>query len=100
MLLFLGMSRSGRTAPGAFTDDSSWRKRFDTPSIPEDSSRNYKTVTGAEQPMWKHALDSFNNMIRGQSHTNMIEKNLQIIGMAAAPAVGGDVTDYFGSTPK
>ena len=66
----------------------------------EDSSRNYKTVTGAEQPVWKHALESFNNMIRGQSSTNMIEKNLQIIGMAAAPAVGGDVTDYFGSTPK
>ena len=47
-----------------------------------------RTVTGAGEPKWRNALDSIQSMFRGPSSTNMIEKNLEMIGLAAAPAAG------------
>ena len=48
----------------------------------------FRTVTGAGEPKWRNALDSIQSMFRGPSSTNMIEKNLEMIGLAAAPAAG------------
>ena len=88
----------------AFTDDTSWRKRFNTGPLSlspsDDPSRNYRTVTGAEQPKWKNALDSLQSMFKGNSEKSMLEKHLEGIAIAALPAAGQDVTDYFGSQPR
>lgn len=96
-----GMSSSRSSNSPAFTDDSSWKKRYISggPSI-QDSSRNYKTVTGVENPKWKHALDNFHSMFKKPSTTNMYERGPDILCMAAATGVGQDVTDYMGSHPK
>ena len=79
----------------AFTDDSSWKARFLHP----EPSRNYKTVTGAEVPKWKNALDSLGSMFKKGSSTNVIGSNMDVLAMAAGAAVGADVTTYMG-TPE
>ena len=57
-------------------------------------------MTGAEQPKWKNALDSLQSMFKGNSEKSMLEKHLEGIAIAAMPAAGQDVTDYFGSQPR
>ena len=90
-----GMSRSRPTTPG-FTDDSSWKARFSS-TLPLEPSRNYKTVTGAEVPKWKNALDSLGSMFKKGSSTNVIGSNMDVLAMAAVTGVGTDVTSYMGS---
>ena len=81
----------------AFTDDSSWKARFSATLPPPEPSRNYKTVTGAEMPKWKNALDSISSMFKKGSSTNVIGSNMDVLAMAAVTGVGADVTSYMGS---
>ena len=81
----------------AFTDDSSWKARFSATLPPPEPSRNYKTVTGAEMPKWKNALDSISSMFKKGSSTNVIGSNMDVLAMAAVAGVGTDVTSYMGS---
>ena len=87
-----GLSSTMPNTP-AFTDDSSWKARFLHP----EPSRNYKTVTGAEVPKWKNALDSLGSMFKKGSSTNVIGSNMDVLAMAAGAAVGADVTTYMGA---
>merc|ERR1712029_130516 len=79
----------------AFTDDSSWKARFSATLPPPEPSRNDKTVTGAEMPKWKNALDSISSMFKKGSSTNVIGSNMDVLAMAAVAGVGTDVTSYM-----
>ena len=97
-----GGSSSRQSA--AFTDESSWRNRFQPSSAPAAATteaRNYKTVTGAEYPIWKNALNNLGAMFKRPSTNNVQERSaFDTIAMATATATGQDVTDYMGAYPE
>ena len=88
----------GPQRPTIPMDDSSWRKRF-TPSNGDSSYRNYKTVTGAEHPKWKNALDNLGALFKRPSNTNVHEKAMEAFALGAGAAMGQDVTDYMSPAP-
>ena len=92
---------SSGTPRATFTDETSWKQRYQPSPGPtfSDTARNYRTVTGAENSKWKSALDNLGNMFKRTSSTNIHERTIDVMAMAAATASGQDVTDYMGSYP-
>ena len=76
-----GMGDRSRTPIPSFTDDSSWKKRFHT--LTPGQSSNYKTVTGAETPIWKNALDSLGSMLGKKPSHPEVGANVSVMAMAA-----------------
>ena len=76
-----GMGDRSRTPIPSFTDDSSWKKRFHT--LTPGQSSNYKTVTGAETPIWKNALDSLGSMLGKKPSHPDVGANVSVMAMAA-----------------
>ena len=46
-------------------------------------SSNYKTVTGAETPIWKNALDSLGSMLGKKPSHPEVGANVSVMAMAA-----------------